>query len=157
MVSAYLIEVKVSSEIQSIVLCLFVRASSTTAFAHLILLVSLSFGFFSCFDSFGIGFNRFNTLAVVLTSNHREEVLEKNMVVPLWLVENLSHLNVQVIENREDLPHTQHNPNALKFYLEELSVDSLVQKQVQWELLVLASYSRLGFQVDLIVVWFRRL
>jgi hypothetical protein len=41
--------------------------------------------------------------------------------------------------------------------LEELSVDSFVQKQVQWELLVLASDVRLGFQVDLIIVWFRRL
>lgn len=58
------------------------------------------------------------------------EVLVKDVVIPLGLVEEFGQPPVQVFEKSEDLPHGEGHPLSLQLGLEHAGVDPFVQQEV---------------------------
>ena len=93
------------------------RDSATASFALLLFV----------FDSFG------EIISVVaLASDQSVEILEEDRMVPLWLVENLlANCGIQILEQREYLPHRQHDTLLLESTLEHASVYSLHEENTR--------------------------
>ena len=88
-----------------------------------------SFALLLCeFDSFG------EIISVVaLASDQSVEILEEDRMVSLWLVENLlANCCIQILEQRENLPHRQRDSLLFKTILEYPSVYSLHKEQARF-------------------------
>jgi hypothetical protein len=70
---------------------------------------------------------------IIFTSDQGVEVLEKDSVVALRLIEDrLAHCRIQILEQRKDFPQRECDSLLLKPRLEDTSIDSLLQQQARF-------------------------
>ena len=124
MVTAHSIQVQVFCKIESIILCISVSLSPTPSFCGLDCCGFVSRDFCLCLF-LRLCTGGVESLLVILACDHCIEMLVHDVVVALRLVEDLGHLGVEVVKEREDLPQAQDDADALHLHLEKFCVDAL--------------------------------